>query len=442
MALTITINRSPAPAADYLTWAPSPCTLQQDSAGPIAVRLRNANPEDGGQLVFRASTAGPFSDELDVDVPPGNEPLEVQIAGKFRHPSKADKDAAVEVIERPTNAVLASRPLMVRVRKDANTLTAAERNRFLSALVRLNTQDNDGLVPFLDIQRMHVRTTDAEIHGRESFLPWHRAFILDIERRLQAIDPSVTMPYWRFDRAAPRVFTRHFMGVPLEDGIVDFAATNPLINWINRLGGAGNARIRRFNGMAERNEFGRVVGLIPFDPTKGRAIAVSNGQNDTINLGLDGAGQHAFERFAQMELDPHGAAHVSFVGQIASPSTAPADPLFFLLHCNIDRLWARWQWLADKFDDTDPTTYSRIGSGDPAVGGRNGIGNYSLDTMWPWNGDTYPPRPTDAPGGPFPGTELFGPPPKPTVGSMIDYLGQRQGSRGLGFAYDNVPFEV
>ena len=27
-----------------------------------------------------------------------------------------------------------------------------------------------------------------------------------------AIDPSVALPYWRFDQSAPNVFTRDFMG--------------------------------------------------------------------------------------------------------------------------------------------------------------------------------------------------------------------------------------
>ena len=51
-----------------------------------------------------------------------------------------------------------------------------------------------------------------------------------------------------------------------------------------------------------------------------------------------------------MEGNPHGSAHTSFDGLISSTTTAPRDPLFFLLHCNVDRLWAKWQRVNSRFD--------------------------------------------------------------------------------------------
>jgi tyrosinase len=60
--------------------------------------------------------------------------------------------------------------------------------------------------------------------------------------------------------------------------------------------------------------------------------------------------------------------------------------------------------------------------------------------MWPWNGITTPPRPSSAPGGPFPQSVALEPPPAPTVRSMIDFGGVMSAAQ-LGFAYDDVPFE-
>ena len=52
-------------------------------------------------------------------------------------------------------------------------------------------------------------------HQSPSFLPWHRRYLLDFERRLQAIDPTVTVPYWNWtiDRtlAAP-LWKADFLG--------------------------------------------------------------------------------------------------------------------------------------------------------------------------------------------------------------------------------------
>jgi hypothetical protein len=55
----------------------------------------------------------------------------------------------------------------------------------------------------------------------------------------------------------------------------------------------------------------------------------------TIALG------NQFADFRDMEGNPHGFAHTSFGGSISSVPTAVKDPLFFLLHANVDRLWAK-----------------------------------------------------------------------------------------------------
>src|SRR5262245_45212723 len=67
------------------------------------------------------------------------------------------------------------------------------------------------------------------------------------------------------------------------------------------------------------------------------------------------------------------------------------DPLFFLLHCNVDRLWAKWQRQRGRFNPALAASYEN--------GGGNPIGHNLPDTMWPWNGVTGAPRPPTAPGG-------------------------------------------
>src|SRR6266513_2066091 len=59
-----------------------------------------------------------------------------------------------------------------------------------------------------------------------------------------------------------------------------------------------------------------------------------------------------YASFEDLEGNPHGFAHTSFVGFISSIPTAAKDPLFFLLHANVDRLWAKWQRRFDRFDST------------------------------------------------------------------------------------------
>ena len=71
--------------------------------------------------------------------------------------------------------------------------------------------------------------------------------------------------------------------------------------------------------------------------------------------------------FARMEGTPHGAAHMSFNGRINNVPVAPEDPLFFLLHCNVDRLWALWQSMFER-DDQNDTDLSLPQAGDEIRG--------------------------------------------------------------------------
>ena len=112
------------------------------------------------------------------------------------------------------------------------------------------------------------------------------------------------------------------------------------------------------------------------------------------------------------------------VSGVRSPriDTAAKDPLFFMLHANVDYLWAKWQWLNRRFDTAELATYPFLGSaGDP---GLTRVGHNLRDTMWPWNQETNSPRPPTAPGGDFPPSPTENAPGLvPTVGDMIDYQG-------------------
>jgi tyrosinase len=134
-----------------------------------------------------------------------------------------------------------------------------------------------------------------------------------------------------------------------------------------------------------------------------------------------------------MELNPHGSAHVSFEGWVSSIPTAAKDPLFFMLHCNVDRLWARWQRQFSRFNPALAASYDSNAA--------NPIGHNLPDTMWPWNGITGPPRPPTAPGGPMAASpSVSAPGPQPRVQSSLDYQGAVNALSREGFDYDDVQF--
>jgi tyrosinase len=395
----------------FLTWAPVEAQARLiDPVGTanVAVSLRSAGT--GGGLRFATTRTHRGTSSLALDLPASGAPVRFFVGGEFGRPSVDLGDAVIEAHGPGTLGVLGTRRVTVRVRKDAQTLTPAERDRFLGALGTLN---GGGSGRFRDFRDMHVAAADEEEHGNVGFLPWHRAYLLDLERELQAIDPSVALPYWRFDRAAPNLFSRPFMGVPNSVGRVQFSAGHPLSTW--RTDGAlGITRVARF-----------------------RPDQAPTGLLDELQtLALGGpAATASYGSFDAMEVNPHGFAHTRFSsGFIRRVHTAPRDPLFFLLHANVDRLWAKWQWLARRTSPAEPRAFA------PAVPDR--VGHRLPDTMWPWNGVTGAPRPATAPGGRFASSPVTSAPgDRPTVGSMIDHQAVGGGSP-LAFAYDDVPFEV
>ena len=502
---------------DYITWSPTPCSIRltnhESFSSPVNVTINNMSGSVGkinfaGSDLQNNSTASTAT--LNLSLPNSGTWVNFFISGKFNNPSQRDKDAILEVltagtqtvlvkdtvlyqggsrVERDTviltrdtlisetavrssqingtdtitsikgtvikvrdtiitarristpgginviereeiianGTILTREPLMVRVRKNANNYSIEERQRFLNSLTTLNNTFN-GYLNFINI---HVKASSPEAHDGPAFLAWHRAYILDMERKLQSIDPSVSLPYWKFDTPAPNVFSMDFMGSkPVAgDSFADFNASDPLTAWSIPAG----TGIRRTTAFAD-NE-----------------APILRSETATLALGT------SYSLFRRLETNPHGHAHnlsASLTGDwLKSISTSVNDPLFFFLHSNIDRLWAKWQWINSRFDATNELTYSPQGSFPNS--GTIHIGHYLNDTMWPWNGVTgtyngsgtilIGNRPTSAPGGPlFSALSISSPVNTPQPFSMIDYKNNRlvnTTNSGMGFCYDDVPFQ-
>ena len=402
----------------FLTWTPVQATarlIDGPGAGQtVSVLLRNAGSV--GKIAFDLTRSHQGTATLQLNLPGDGSPIRFWIAGEFAQPSSDFGDAVLQVVDAASSAPLNSTPLMVRIRKDAQTLSAAERDRFLTAFGTLNGQ---GAGDFRYFREMHVAQTLGESHGNWGFLPWHRTYLLDLERDLQSIDATVTLPYWRFDKAAPQLFTTAFMGFPDANDRVQFTPGHPFEHWktLNDIG-----VLRRMKFPASTNPPG----------LKTETATIKFGAGVFTAFGKPFAGALAN---AGIEGNPHGLAHTSFgFGWIITPATAPRDPMFFLLHGNVDRIWAKWQWFYKRASDADPNAFY---NGPPVEAGHN-IG----DTMWPWNGITGNPRPDTAPGGALVASALTSAPgPSPTVRSVIDYQAINGGAH-LGFDYDDVPFEM
>ena len=463
--ITLKLFGSEKSEAGYIAWSPVPLTIE------------GANPSDGTSVVLRSrSVNGSIpravfmdqvgavpTDEIKVDLGSDNAQT-IFVAGKFqpgeRHngASEDGKDVLIEAAwaEKPQK-VAGSLKVMIRVRKDANELSEKARNDFLDALAFLN-----GIGEFpaagagkgiyvTDFVGMHVAGADDSQHGDSHFLPWHRLYLLDLERLLQKVNPAVSLPYWRFDKPAPNLFTEDFIGAtetipqntPFTPGVsqhrAKFSSSNPISAW----------KIGEINGILRSAYFN----------TKNEAAQGLPGFrliNEVVTLALGGANAPEFgarrSAFSAMEGTPHGSAHVSFNGHINSVPDAPRDPLFFLLHCNVDRLWALWQFLFYRDTVTDKRSYPYQETLE-IIAQSNGLitGNFPdyykvVDTpQWPWDSGLSKPghlRPPGTRSGNFTrslgGKDLSERPPN--IADAIDAYGFHNSINDLGTAYDDVPY--
>ncbi|KAI8841521.1 hypothetical protein BJ741DRAFT_545588 [Chytriomyces cf. hyalinus JEL632] len=153
------------------------------------------------------------------------------------------------------------------------------------------------------------------------FLPWHREMLRRFEAALKEIDPSVSLPYydWGFDGQTPLRNTAVFGSGSDAFGTTGGCVTNGFpAGWTDA---TDNACLRR--NYASSFTFPDNAQLAPF--------VISSGN---------------FESFANQVETAHNNVHVTIGGSggdMSNVNRSPNDPLFYLHHANIDRLWYRWQ---------------------------------------------------------------------------------------------------
>jgi tyrosinase len=312
------------------------------------------------------------------------------------------------------------------VRKNVVDLTPQEKAAFVNALqVLKNTIPEGSTVSVIDqFAAVHVASMafmsmspenpadhdhtphahgpaagTSPAHGGAAFFPWHREFNNRFEQALQSVDPNITIPYWDWTdpESIDVVFNSDFLGTNGQGTFVDIPGFG------TAEGGPVQGIFSEANGWVLNNDINldfsgnpRGTALTRFlqQPPNDR-YPIPKEEVDAI-LALDNYDQFrdALEGFLLLpgqQGEPgvlmHNYIHALVGGSIPRPGeqpsffglgtmsflSSPYDPVFWLHHSNVDRLWAEWQANGHTGSDFYPST------GQP-------FGHNLNDPMWPWDG--------------------------------------------------------
>ena len=213
------------------------------------------------------------------------------------------------------------------IRKDHREMTPSEKNTYVQALT--------ANVSFLQGEATHHSNHfNTEIHttagfNGTQFASWHRLFILEVEAKLRRSfitnADKITIPYWDWTAE------NDVSNISWDDN--NFLDVNVLNN-----AGFGISRGNMTNGgsLANVGSLSSLQNLNSFMPT--------SPQNASSTSSF----------FSKRLEHWHNAGH-TFIGGTMGTFTSPRDPIFYLHHNFVDKLWQDWEDKENSIKSSFPT---------------------------------------------------------------------------------------
>jgi tyrosinase len=164
-------------------------------------------------------------------------------------------------------------------------------------------------------------------HGVQDFVHWHRHYILNFEAICGQLigDPNFSLAYWNWSGNQGRIpdpfYDSNLLNVQFWNDPSNAQSDNWSPNPITTIGTRGLAKGQ---GMQD-------------DPDAGTGFTQAS---------IDAIKQQSIFQFFTGQLEnPHNNGHV-ITGQPSGhmlSGMSPLDPIFWLHHGNVDRIWAEWQ---------------------------------------------------------------------------------------------------
>lgn len=248
-------------------------------------------------------------------------------------------------------------------------LSCQEQDEFLEAIALV--KQSGVYDEFVDV---HLNTA-MFTHGPAEFLPWHRWFTWNFEKALQdATGSCIYIPYWDWERDAEWESESDIMhpatfgtwGATSESGCTVDGITNyhrPFRFTSPGVDNGPNGCVTRdflegFSFTGESQIVAMIMNYEQYADTTGNAAGQD--QDNPAEVGTTNSFRVEFENGAHMLVHGIIAGHMG-------TNWSPSDPIFYLHHANVDRIWTMWQdyWNHDEcpVDDYDAPLHYDTQSG-------------------------------------------------------------------------------
>jgi len=225
-------------------------------------------------------------------------------------------------------------------------MTDDERTKYFNACVRLQRMgvwDHFSDIHLAGASHQEIGDPATAAHRGPAFLPWHRVQIRHFERALHAagLPREIGCPYWDWTIEGDKgtdwalkqspLFTDAWFG-PSGSGSTQVVKTGrfSLAQGQFRLKNEGPALLRCLGcdgTLPTTSDIANILKITTYDRRP-----YSHDSRNSFRNALEG-----WEGFTA-----HNSVHVWIGGSMLEMSS-PNDPLFFMNHCHIDKIWADWQ---------------------------------------------------------------------------------------------------
>lgn len=291
-------------------------------------------------------------------------------------------------------------------RSNVSKISEGDRNGLVNAFIALNNQPefvypgtrNDkpfvgGVSYWFKQDEIHQAT---HVHRGPAFLTWHRELCRRFEINLRLVDSQISLHYWDWNEDPANTTDKEGKSINLfSSSFMGDASGEAQEPWLSA-------------GFYDPYPIGEDYrGIDPFDmehnnPADPPITLTREKPDGTLKDFMESNGTRfitdeeiiSSASYGEMRIKLeriHNWAHSYIGGTIGDPHTSFRDPFVFLVHSNVDRLFAAWQLVKENEWRLDPQEVYGPEAGSVALGSTSPYVIVGLKTMLsPWCGVGYP----------------------------------------------------